>query len=361
MATSSGKPTLATVAEAAGVSAATVSYAFNRPDKLSEATRTRILAIADRLGYGGPDPTAAGLRRGRVGVVGAIVPDSLSYAFSDPAVVVMLDGLAEALDPAGVSILLLSGGGARRDPDPLAIRSAVVDGFVLSGGVENPGLRAALARRRLPVVALGGGTGKGRLHVDLSEEDGAAALAEHLVDLGHRRIGIVSLRSRDDAVSGPMDGTRRTSIVYGPTRRRLAGTLRVLAAHGLDPDGVPVYEVDHNAPEEGATAARWLLARHPAPTAIVCQSDQLAIGALDAAVAAGRRVPHDVSIAGFDDIGLAARTTPPLTTVRQPLRERGRVAGALLLAAIEGRRVRGTTLPTELVVRSSTAPPPIAR
>jgi DNA-binding LacI/PurR family transcriptional regulator len=353
----SAKPTLATIAEQLGVSRATVSNAFNRPAKLSPALRTSILETAERLGYSGPDPTAAGLRRGRVGAVGVIVPDHLSYAFSDPAVVVMLDGLAEVLDEAGTAILLLGGGrGLRRSPAS-AVSGAAVDGFVLYGGVENPELAGALQRRRLPVVALGGSTGRGRVHVDIDEEVGAAAMAHHLHDLGHRRFGIVTLRSRDDGQSGPMSEERRRTIVHGAPRRRLAGTLAALAERGVAGADVPVYEVDHNDPDEGAVAAGWLLDLRPRPTAVICQSDQLAFGVLAEAAARGLRVPEQLSVGGFDDVDRAALSTPQLTTVHQELRGRGRAAGQLLLRTLAGEQPRSRVLPTRLVVRASTAPP----
>ncbi len=137
-------------------------------------------------------------------------------------------------------------------------------------------------------------------------------------------------------------------------RRRLDAAIGALAEAGIEASSVLLYEPEHNVPSEGERAATWLLGQSPRPTALMCQSDQLAIGALTAASRLGIEVPGEVSIAGFDDIDAAADTNPPLTTVRQPLRERGRRAGELVLELLAGGRPRQVRLPTELVVRRST-------
>jgi DNA-binding LacI/PurR family transcriptional regulator len=346
--------TLAVLAEAVGVSAATASNAFNHPERLSAALRTTILATADKLGYSGPDPRAAGLRRGRTGAIGVIVPDRLSYAFSDPAVVSVLDGLAEALDAANISLLLLTGSTTSRGPAVAAIQSASVDGFVMYGGMEEPDLAAALQRRRLPLVAIGGSSRRGRSYGDLDEEGGSRQLVEHLLGLGHRRFGIVTLRTRNDDISGPLVDERRRTITFPTPRRRLEAALGELDAAGIV--DVPVFEAAHHHPDEAAVAIEWLVSQANRPTAIICQSDQLAIGAIEAVTDHGLVVPDDIAIGGFDDIAVARRIHPPLTTVRQPLQARGRLAGDMMLRILDGQRVRSSTMPTQLIVRESTGP-----
>ena len=164
---------------------------------------------------------------------------------------------------------------------------------------------------------------------------------------------------RRDQVASTLIGAK--AITFTVVRRRLDAATAALAAAGIDPATVPMYEPAHNVPAEGERAATWLLTQSPRPTALLCQSDQLAIGALAAAARSGLRVPGDVSIAGFDDIEAAAETNPPLTTVHQPLRERGRRAGELMLELLGGGRPRQVRLPTELVVRASTARAPTMR
>jgi DNA-binding LacI/PurR family transcriptional regulator len=353
------RPTLSDLAAAAGVSRATASNAFNRPERLSAARREEILALAERMGYAGPDPTAANLRRGRVGAIGVVLPDRLNYAFNDPAGVLILDGLAEAVGAAGAALLLLAGDGTGGGPAPVAVMTAAVDGFVLYCVARDDPALPALQRRRLPMVLIDQTPIRGSSTVDLDEEQGTVALVEHLLELGHRRFGIVTLECRPDGRAGPIDAARRADITYSVTRRRLDAATGALHAAGIDE--VPMYEAGHNIPGEGEAAGRWLLERDPRPTAIVCQSDQLAFGVLATVRAMGLEVPGDVSIAGFDDIEAARTTEPALTTIAQPLRERGRLAGTLLLKAMTGGRPRNVRLHAELVVRGTTGPAPGSR
>lgn len=352
------RPTLADVAAAAGVSRATASNAFNRPERLSEQRRQEILALAEQLGYAGPNPAAAGLRRGRAGAIGVVIPDRLSYAFTDPAGVMVLDGLAETLGDADVGLLLLAGDGTGGGPAPEAVMRAAVDGFVVYSTARDDPAVEALRRRRLPVVLVDESPLEDAPIVDVDEESGCRAVANHLLELGHRTFGIITLECRPDGLAGPLTPERRAQITYTVTQRRLDAVLDTLAEAGIDPATVALYEARHNVPFESEAAMEWLMDRSDRPTAVCCHSDQLAIGALTTARRRSLDVPGDVSITGFDDIEPAASTDPPLTTVRQPLRERGRIAGELILAALDGQPRERTRMPTELIVRGSTAPPP---
>jgi DNA-binding LacI/PurR family transcriptional regulator len=348
------RPTLADLAAAAGVSRATASNAFNRPNRLSAELRERILALAEEIGYGGPDPRAAGLRRGRVGAIGVVLSDRVNYAFSDPAALQILDGIAEAVATAGIDLLLLAGDGAGGGPAPARVMSAAVDGFVSYCLSRDDPALVALQRRRLPTVFVDERPARSIAAVDLDEEGGTAAVVEHLLELGHSRFGIITLSCGTNQLSGAITDEQRAAITFPVVRRRLDAALDAIRAASDRSTTIAVYAPDHNVPADGDRAAAWLLGRSPRPTALICQSDQLAIGALAAAGRIGLGVPEDVSIAGFDDIDAAADTTPPLTTVRQPLRERGRLAGELVIELLDGKRPRQVRLPTELVVRRST-------
>jgi DNA-binding LacI/PurR family transcriptional regulator len=358
------RPTLATIAQALGVSRATVSNAYNRPDQLSPALRERILATAASLGYAGPDPAARSLRQRRVGAVGVLMSDRLSYAFSDPAAVLLLDGLAEVLEPEGAGLLILPGmhGGG---PPPELVRNAVVDGLVTYCLADDDPALAAARARRVPLVLVDdapdptGREERGEVAIQVDDPGGAAAVAQHLLDLGHRRIAVVSYELTRDRRSGFAAAERQRAISFSGTRERLGGYRTALVGAGLDWWDVPVWECARNGRQVGREAAATLLAMRPRPTAILAMSDELAIGALEAARDAGIDVPGELSVVGFDDIPAAVFTTPPLTTVRQPLRRKGELAGQHLLDLRAGGRPRRTPrLPTELVVRASTAPPP---
>jgi DNA-binding LacI/PurR family transcriptional regulator len=357
MARRTKRPTLADLAAAAGVSRATASNAFNRPEKLSPQLRAKLLALAEELHYAGPDPAAAGLRRGRVGAIGVLTADRLNFAFSDPAALQILDGVAEAVGKADIGLLLLAGQGSGVGPAPARVNGAAVDGFVsYCLGRDDPALDA-LRRRRLPVVSIDESPGRGFLAVDLDEEGGVTSLVTHLLELGHRRFAIVTLDGGSGMRSGPIGADHIADIRFAVVRRRLDGALVSLADAGIDPADVVIYQPEDNSPAAGELAAAWLVTHTPRPTAIICQSDQLAIGVLSGLGKSDLRVPGDVSVAGFDDIAAATRSVPPLTTVRQPLRERGRKAGELVLTALAGGRPRSVRLPTELVVRGSTGEP----
>ncbi|MCW2695837.1 MAG: LacI family transcriptional regulator [Modestobacter sp.] len=353
---SSPRLTLLTLAQDLGISRATVSNAYNRPDQLSAALRERILARAAELGFAGPDPMARGLRRGRVGAVGVLVDEGLSRAFSDPAVVDLLDGLARELQADGLGLLLHAG----RADDEAALRpiqDAAVDAWVvLSMPDGHPAVAAARTRNR-PLVVLDQPVLPGVPLVGIDDAAGAAAAIAHLLALGHRRLGVLAMPLRPDRQEGPAGLARQAGATYQVMRRRLAGAASAAEAAGLSWDRVPVVESAANDPDAGARAVAGLLTGDDAPTALFACSDQLALGVLRAARAAGLRVPADLSVVGFDDSSAAPSADPPLTTVRQPLRDRGRELGVLVRALLRGETPPAPEpAPVHLVVRSSAAP-----
>jgi DNA-binding LacI/PurR family transcriptional regulator len=349
--------TLQTLADRLGVSRTTVSNAYNRPDQLAPELRERILATAAELGYTGPDPAARRLRSGGREAVGLLFTEALPYAFDDPPAILFLQGFSRAVEEAGLPLLILP---SLRDREGGAepVRDAVVGGFCLYSLPENsPGVVAAI-ERRLPIVVVDEPRSPGLSFVGIDDRGGARMAAEHLTRLGHRRIGIVSFRTVDDGYAGPLTPEREAGAAgaYTVTRDRLAGWRDGIEAAGLDWADMPKQEVVLNSVEEGAGGMRAVLERDPSITAVLCSSDQLALGALKAAPEAGRVVPWDLSVVGFDDTPTAARAQPPLTTVRQPLLEKGLTAGRLLVDDA-GPEPREVILPVELVVRGSTARP----
>ena len=348
--------TLATIAEALGVSRMTVSNAYNRPEKLSPDLRRRVLATAAQLGYPGPDPLAATLSRGRIGALGLIFDDPLPYAFTDPAAVLFFEGVAAVCEQERVGLALVpSRFGAPHETD--LTRTALVDGFIAYCDVADDGRLDVIEERGLALVIADGPPREGAPGVGIDDRGAARAAAEHLLDLGHRRISIVALPLSPDGHEGRAGAERQAAARYYCNRERLAGMRDAFEAAGLEWRTVPIEERAPHGRDAGRRAAAVLLDRPDPPTALLAMSDELAIGALQAAEAAGIAVPHDLSVIGFDDTQAAADARPPLSTIAQPHRTKGETAVRMLLHpdAQPGRVV----LPTSLVVRESTAPPPV--
>lgn len=353
--------TMTDVALALGVSTQTVSNAYSRPDQLSAALRDRVLAMAAQLGYAGPDPIARSLRRGSAGAVGVAFTERLSYAFADPAAVVFLRGLAESVERAGLRLSLLPGqpqDSAGR-PDDAVIGNAAIDGLVVYSMPDDDPLVAAAFRRRLPVVVVDQPVMDGTPYIGIDDHGAAAGAAGHLIALGHRDVAVLSFRCQPDGYRGRASLERQQTATYAVTRSRLDGCASVLATDGRSRADLIVYECPGNDIRDAVAAAGVVLERHPRPTAILALSDQLALGALHAAHQRGIAVPEDLSVIGFDDIPLAETASTPLTTVHQPLREKGERGGELLLGAMAGDAVAHVELlPTHVVTRATTAPPP---
>ncbi|TWJ23280.1 LacI family DNA-binding transcriptional regulator [Micromonospora endolithica] len=349
------RTTLRSVAEAAGVSTATVSYAFNRPDRLSGEMRSRILAVARELGYPGPDAAARSLRTGRANAIGVIFTTELTYAFSDPYVLALLGGLAETLAHSRTSLVLipfapviagLSDVEVRESLD--AVHRAVIDGAVADGLTDDHPAVRALSDRSLPLVR-SSDTAAGRC-VLIDDRQAGREIGRHLADLGHREVAVVVSSPREPGCPIP---PAEEAALHPYSRHRLAGIREALPAGSR----VPVVSGGRNADAAGRIAATAILAAPDRPTAIAADSDVLAATAVEVATAQGLRVGHELSITGFDDVPLAASTG--LTTIRQPIHEKGRLMARMLLDP--DNTPDRVTLPIELVARSSTGPVPSHR
>lgn len=341
------RPTIADVARAAGVSPSTASVVFSGKTAVSDATRERVRAAAASLGYAGPDPLAASLRRGRSGIVGVVFEEHLGAAFLDPVKTLMMDGLADAVAPLGAGLLLLRDEALTENAPTLS--SAPIDAAVLIGcsGLLRDSLELVRARG-LPVVVVEGDAGEGVPRIMLDNREAQRQAADHLRRLGHRSVAILTL---------PLDAGRRrgwvapdAEIAIDVTRERLAG------ARDVFPDA-DVYAAAGSFIDEGLAAGRVLFG-DPArrPTAVIAQSDLLAAGVVRAAQEAGLHVPADVSVTGFDGVHVDGLAPYELTTLVQAAAEKGRAAGAAIAAMLEGREPASILLTCTFREGSTTGP-----
>jgi DNA-binding LacI/PurR family transcriptional regulator len=334
------------IAAVAGVSQSTVSRVLNdAPTRVPIAaeTRDRVNAAARQLGYR-PNPLARGLRGASTMLIGAVVRD-----FSDPFFASAIEVLAVRAMARGYNVVLGHAHGRVDEGLGLAavLETRHCDAIVMFGDMQDqPRLLADLRNGTVPVVALWQGTSPLEFPtIDVDDQAGIVAGVEHLIGLGHRRIGFVSARL-------PGNNWRRQDAFEAAIRERLGGV----------PEGY--VQVVENTLAGGEEAIRALLALPEPPTAVATSTDLAAVGVLHAAYSNGRTVPDELSVVGFDDLLLAAHTVPALTTLRMPVEE---VVGEGVELAIELARdpslSRAPTVkvfePT-LIVRQSTAPPAIA-
>jgi LacI family transcriptional regulator len=336
----SKRPTSADVAAMAGVSRTTVSFVLNhRADvKIPAGTRQRVVDAATQLGYQ-PNASARQLAGGRSHVLALVLHQSPEQVASDAVLAETLRGLSAAARAGGFRVMveLLTPEGPEATYSSL-LRAQHADGLIVSGPRSDDPSLQELVRDGFPVVLQGSFPDISILSVDVDNVAGARGAVEHLLSLGHRRIACIT----------------NARLVYTAAQERLAGYRAALAAAGIAYEPILVAEADFDAPS-GHAAMAELLARTTFDAAFIA-SDVVALGAIGALRQAGRRVPDDISIVGFDDIPLAAYFDPPLTTVRLPAFELGQAAGRALLERLADRaNPHRTLLPTELIVRGSTA------
>ena len=339
------KTSLASLAEVLGVSRTTVSNAYNHPEQLSEELRARILETADRLGYPGPNPAARSLRMRRIGSIGVLLTEHLTYAFEDMASVDFLAGLAEASIGTQTTLTLVPVGPSTTSPTAALqlVNSAVVDGFVVySVAQHDPHLEAA-HRRGLPIVVCDQPANDARFpFVGIDDAQAIAPAAQTLIDAGHRHIGILCIRLSPDSNNGPVTPQRLAQAQHHVQQARVQGALDIFARAGIPPESVPIIERHINDPENNIDAARELLHTHPELTAVLCTTDTMALGVLEYATSQGISVPADLSVTGFD--GISTALIRNITTVLQPNKTKGAAAGKVLHHMVEGLDYDKTTI-----------------
>lgn len=333
-----GPTSLADVAALAGVSTGTVSRVLSRPGMISEATRARVLAAVDRLGYVA-NGAARALSMRKTMTVGALVPRYGGSSFPT-----LVQALENRLAAHGYT-LLLSAPDHHRAQDAGIVRALLergVDAVALLG-LEHPSqVFGLLAAHHTPSVLMWAQRSEHGVCVGFDEAAAAGLVVDHLADLGHRQLAFIGGQTRHN----------------GRARDRLAGVLAAVARRGLSLPGSALAETDYGF-REGFEAMQRLLGQATPFSAVVCGNDYLAAGALSALDRAGMAVPGRVSVASFNDNDFAPYLHPPLTTVRVPIAAIGEAAGQYLVERLAGRQPADpATLPVTLAVRDSTGPAP---
>lgn len=340
--------TLKDLARELGVSTATVSNAFSRPDQLSADLRGRILSEADRLGYQGPNATARSLRRGQTGIIGLILADRLQYNFEDPVATRFLHGVSEVFDQQNINMLLLP---SRAEFYIGQSFDSLADGYIIYGPPRDSRVLAKVTARHKPAITVDFNH-DGLRSLNIDNFRGARLAAQHGLERVGGPIAVIGLR----LVPGATQVNRITCADLTPvnesvSRRRLDGYRAALeeANRPLDTDWI------WNAPESryelGYQAARQALSCNPRPELLLCMSDRLALGAVAAAQDMGLVIPDDLKVIGFDDIPTAAYQRPALTTVHQPQHEKGKQAARMILGL--NNSSRDIILDAPLIVRDS--------
>jgi DNA-binding LacI/PurR family transcriptional regulator len=332
------RPTLEAVARRAGVSRATVSRVVNGSTTVAAPIRDAVSRAVEELGYV-PNQAARSLVTQRTESIALILPETASRVFSDdmffPGVIRGVSGELEAADKQFV--LMMAGSSASHDRVERYATAGHVDGVLFASMHGADPLPGKLARRGIPVVCNGRPMSPPETpvpYVDVDQLGGVAAAMHHLVHSGRRRIA---------TIAGPQD------MIAGVDR--LAGYRAAMRSAGLT-EHVAFGDFTRDS---GVRATRELLGRDPDLDAVFVASDMMAHGALQALKDAGRRVPSDVAVVGFDDFEISRYSEPPLTTVRQPILEIGRTMARMILDMIDGKPdvPSAVELPTELVVRAS--------
>ena len=341
------RPTSADVATEAGVSRTTVSFVLNeRADvKIPTETRQRVLSAAERLGYH-PRAPARQLARGRSHVIALVMRQTPEQVAGDGILAETLRGLAAAARAGGSRVMVepLAPDGPEGTYGAL-LRAQHADGLIVSGPRADDRSLDALIRDEFPIVLQGHLPGVLVASVDVDNVAAARGAVDYLLSIGHRRIACIT----------------NAPLAFTAAKERLQGYREALEAAGIEVLDDLIVEADFDA-HSGHAAMAALLERGVPFGAVFVASDVVALGAIGALRAAGRRVPDDVSVVGFDDIPLASYVVPTLTTLAQPIADLARMAVEVLLGEIEGTAEPTTarTLRPHLVVRESSAPPPRA-
>ncbi|MFT4081373.1 MAG: LacI family DNA-binding transcriptional regulator [Nocardioides sp.] len=323
------RPTLKDVAAKAGLSVMVASYTFSSPDRVSAASRARIQAAAAELGYR-PHRAARTLRTGNSGLIGVVVSEHLSYAFRDPGATQFLAGVAEVCAAAGKGMVLLPTS-AHLDP-AATITAADIDGYVFwTTAPDDPTLAEAVTTG-LPIAIQGGPAIEGTTCISIDDRAAARAVSAEALH-GAERPAVIAFPT-DPARQPATASLTAITAVLPVTQARLDGIRASLKDAHLDPAQTPCLILSENNRTRAQGAAKELMEQHPATDAIICMSDEIALGALTYLNQQAFDIPEKVSLTGFDAIPEALDRG--ITTIKQDLHEQGRLAAGIALGDTPG-------------------------
>ncbi|MFZ5823550.1 MAG: LacI family DNA-binding transcriptional regulator [Bacillota bacterium] len=331
------EPTIRDVARLAGTSVSTVSRVLTRNGPVAETTRTRILEAIEALGYQ-PNSVARGLVQKRTHTIGVVIPDVANPYYGE-----VLRGMGDVASTHGFHLILLNADlSFVKEKDCFSLlREKQVDGLVYASGTITPEHREIFSQIGRPVMLASTCDAERPFPAVLVDSRQGAALAmEHLIGLGHRRIGLIT---------GPLN-----DLVAGLPRWE--GYVQTAARLGVELLPTQIAEGDYRM-ESGYQAMSRFLDQGLPPTAVAAASDLMAVGAMNAVLDRGLRVPDDISVIGFDNIAMASAVRPALTTVAQPMYEIGAIAMERLIRSVTGEEVPEVHwIQPSLIIRQSTAP-----
>ena len=332
-------PTLQDVAHKAGVSTATVSKVLSNTPYFSEATRKKVMKAVEDVGYV-PNLAARALTTGKTNIIGVVFPYIYETIFEDVMIMSMLRGIESECRKRNHSILLST---PRIDEHidmqfQMLVQSGYFDGMISLDSIQQTSFSEFATENGIPSVVIG--YHQSDYYVRCDDFTGSRDLMKHIVSLGHRNIGIITV-------------PENTNIGID---KRIDGVRDICEEVGIEIGQLPIAYGDYSI-ESGQRGMETLLDEHPDLTAIVSINDRMAIGAIQYLQSIGKCVPQDMTVVGFDNIEHSQLITPALTTVDQRPVEQGKKAAHMLFDVLDGKSPDSVVLDTRLILRGSSAPP----
>jgi DNA-binding LacI/PurR family transcriptional regulator len=338
------KATLKSIADHVGVSTATVSNAFNRPTQLSKTLRDSILEESKKLGYSGPSMAARSLRTGKTGVIGVLLADNLAYNFVDPVASQFLAGVATTLDDMHVNLLLLP---TNRENYINTQVHTIPDSFIIYGKPRDNNVLQLILEQQKPVVTVDF-TIPNLPTIYINNEQAAYEVAKHALRSADDNVLILGLRLEASPALSLANLDRLYSSEESVSRCRFDGYQRALLEMGIDVAHQQVWQLHHIEDMTLNTMLRGALTAPTRADVLLCMSDKIALSALNIARELNLKLPEELRIVGFD--GIPAAEAAGLTTIQQPLIEKGQEAAKMALGLLP---YQSRELDTKLIARAS--------